>query len=65
MNEIDRLYPVREGFSLAGLRTTRGYEEIAAGRLKVVRNGHRTFIRASELQRYIDGLTADRTAAAK
>ena len=43
---------------LAGLRTTRGYQEIAAGRLKIVRNGRRTFVRASELQRYIDALTA-------
>lgn len=56
---IDRLYPLREAFTLAGLRTTRGYQEIAAGRLHVVRNGPRTFVRASELQRYADGLTAD------
>ena len=57
MNAIDRLYPLREAFTLAGLRTTRGYQEIAAGRLNVVRNGRRTLVRASELQRYIDALT--------
>jgi hypothetical protein len=54
---IDRLYPLREAFLLAGLRQTRGYQEIAAGRLAVVRNGRRTFVRASELQRYIDSLS--------
>jgi hypothetical protein len=54
----DRLYPIREGFILAGLRTTRGYAEIAAGRLKVIRNGRRTFVRASEIERYISALEA-------
>lgn len=52
----DRLLPIREGFSLIGLRPTRGYSEIAAGRLKVIRNGRRTFVKASEIQRYIDAL---------
>jgi hypothetical protein len=64
LNDIDRLFPVREAFTLAGLRLTRGYQEIAAGRLKVVRNGRRTFVRASELQRYIDSLSAGKDAAA-
>lgn len=59
MADIDRLYPIREAFTLAGLRLTRGYQEIAAGRLKIVRNGRRSFIRASEIQRYIDALSAD------
>jgi hypothetical protein len=58
LNTIDRLYPIREAFALAGLRNTRGYEEVAAGRLKVVRNGRRSFVRASEIQRYIDALSA-------
>lgn len=61
---IDRLYPLREAFTLAGLRTTRGYQEIGAGRLKVVHNGRRTFVRASEIQRYIDSLTVDGKGAA-
>jgi hypothetical protein len=61
----DRLYPIREGFILAGLRLTRGYAEIAAGRLKVVRNGRRTYIRASEIENYISALeTADAKRAA-
>ena len=56
MTTIDRLYPIREAFTLAGLRLTKGYAEIAAGHLAVIRNGRRTFIRASEIQRYIDAL---------
>ncbi len=52
----ERLYPIREGFTLAGLRPTRGYAEIAAGRLRVVKNGRRTFVRLSEISRYIDAL---------
>jgi hypothetical protein len=62
MITIDRLLPVREAFALAGLRITKGYAEIAAGRLAVVRNGRRTFVRASEVQRYIDALTPERVA---
>jgi hypothetical protein len=57
MNSIDRLFPIREAFALAGLRLTRGYQEVAAGRLKIIRNGKRSFIRASEVQRYIDALS--------
>ena len=56
MTDINRLIPVQEAFNLAGMKTTRGYEEIAAGRLKVIRNGRRTFVLASELQRYINAL---------
>jgi hypothetical protein len=58
MLQPDRLYPIREAFPLAGLRPTRGYAEIAAGRLKVIRNGRRTYIRASEIERYISALEA-------
>jgi hypothetical protein len=57
MNAIDRLYPIRDAFTLAGLRLTRGYQEVSAGRLAIVRNGRRSFVRASEIQRYIDALS--------
>jgi hypothetical protein len=53
---IDRIFPLREALVLIGLRTTKAYQEIAAGRLRVVRNGRRTFVRASEIARYIDAL---------
>ena len=56
MMKIDRLHPFLEGIELMGLKTTRAYEEVKAGRLAVVKNGRRTFIRAREIQRYIDHL---------
>lgn len=59
MLTIDRLYPLREAFALAGLRPTKGYAEIAANRFKVVKNGRRTFVRASEIERYIAALEAE------
>ena len=58
MSNIDRLYPIREAFNLAGLRLTRGYQEVAAGRLTIVRNGRRSYVRASEIERYISALEA-------
>jgi hypothetical protein len=61
---IDRLYPIREAFTLAGLHSTKGYAEIAAGRLKVIRNGRRTFVRASEIERYIAALETSETKQA-
>jgi hypothetical protein len=54
--QIDRLIPLREAITMAGMRVTKAYQEIAAGRLSVVRNGRRTFVRTTELQRYIDAL---------
>jgi hypothetical protein len=54
----ERLHPIRDGFRLVGLGSTKGYAEIAAGRLKVIRNGRRTFVRASEIERYIAALEA-------
>lgn len=58
MNTIDTLIPLREAARMAGMRTTKCYAEIAAGRLQVIRNGRRTFVKASELQRYINALEA-------
>lgn len=55
---VDRLIPVRDAFAMAGLRLTKGYAEVSAKRLAVIRNGRRTFIRASEVQRYIAALEA-------
>lgn len=61
---LDRLIPFAEAIGMAGMRSTKAYDEVKAGRLAIVKNGRRTFIRASELQRYIDALsTAHATAA--
>lgn len=54
--DIDSLVPISEGFTMVGLRQTKGFEEVKKGRLKVVRNGRRTFLRQSEIERYIKAL---------
>jgi hypothetical protein len=56
MLPIDRLVPVLEAFAAAGFRSTAGYAAIADGRLVATRNGRRTFIRSSDLQKFIDSL---------
>lgn len=62
---IDRLIPAYEAMNLIGVKSTRFYAEVAAGRLAVVRNGRRTYCRASEIARYIDRLDAGGGKAAK
>lgn len=65
MQPSERLIPIREAFLMMGLKLTRGYAEIAAGRIQAVRNGRRTFVRSSEIERYIDSLpTIGRSASA-
>lgn len=59
MQPVDSLVPFLEAIRLIGLKTTKAYQEVKAGRLAVLRNGRRTFVRASELARYIDVLEAD------
>lgn len=55
---IDPLIAFVDAIAMAGMKTTKGYSEVAAGRLAIVKNGRRTFVRASELARYIDALSA-------
>lgn len=63
MSEIDRLIPLREAIQLAGMRTTKAYQQIAKGRLAIVRNGRRTFVKASEVRRYIEDLPSSQDQA--
>lgn len=58
LNElIDPLLPlVPDVCNAIGAKKSKAYEEIAAGRLSVVKNGKRVFVRASEARRYIDAL---------
>lgn len=56
MSNIDKLVPFQEAIVLAGMRRSRAYSEVAAGRLAIVKNGRRSFIRASEIERYISQL---------
>lgn len=52
----ERLIPCRAAFDMLGLKTTKGYAEAKAGKLKLTRNGRRTFVKASEVNRYIAAL---------
>lgn len=58
MNSIDKLIPFAEAIEMAGMKSTKAYDEVAAGRLAIVKNGRRSFIRESELRRFIDALEA-------
>jgi hypothetical protein len=56
---IDGLVPFRDALPIIGRRATAAYGDIKAGRLKVIKNGRRTFVRASEIERYIAALEAE------
>ncbi|MCA3647469.1 MAG: hypothetical protein IOC54_01660 [Methylobacterium sp.] len=56
MNSIDRLIPFSQAIAMAGMKSTKGYDEVRAGRLAIVKNGNRTFVRESEIRRYIEEL---------
>lgn len=57
MNSIDRLIPFSQAIAMAGMKSTKGYSEVSAGRLAIVKNGNRTFVRESEIRRYIEELS--------
>ncbi|MCA3642353.1 MAG: hypothetical protein IOC63_10915 [Methylobacterium sp.] len=65
MNSIDLLIPFLRAIEMAGMKSTRAYEEVKAGRLSIVKNGRRTFIRESEIRRYIDQLEKEGSVGAK
>lgn len=52
------LYRIEEASVITGFGRTKLYEEIAAGRLGVVRNGKAVRIPAEELRSYVDRLKA-------
>lgn len=53
---VDRLIPAQTAFDMLGIRTTKAYAEVKAGKLKLTRNGRRSFVKASEINRYIAAL---------
>lgn len=55
---VDRLIPAQAAFDMLGIRTTKAYAEVKAGKLKLTRNGRRSFVKASEVNRYIAALDA-------
>lgn len=50
------LHPIRSVERKLGIGHTTVYEEIKAGRLRVVKIGRRTFVKHAELERYVDAL---------
>ncbi len=49
-------YSIREFCSIVGVGRSRAYREIAAGRLKVLKCGKRTLVRATEVEAWLDRL---------
>lgn len=41
---------------LLGIQRSKFYSEVSEGRLKIVKNGSRTFVHRDEIQRYADNL---------
>jgi hypothetical protein len=64
MAGLDRLVPVNEALGFLGLGMTRFYDEVAAGRLEMIKSGRRSFVKASEITRYVDALPRARSAKA-
>lgn len=54
MSSIDRLIPIRAAFALIGVRPTKGYDLVAKCQLAAVRLGARSYVRESELNRFLD-----------
>jgi hypothetical protein len=53
-------YPVREAFGILGLSNATGYRRAKEGLLRIVKDGARSFIMASELERYLSACEAER-----
>jgi hypothetical protein len=51
-----KVYPVQEAFERIGVKNSRGYELIAAGRLDARKNGSRTVVTADSVAAYIKSL---------
>lgn len=55
----DRLIPAQEARNLIGVKTTKFYSIVKAGQIKLIRNGRRSFVRASAVTAYIDALESE------
>jgi excisionase family DNA binding protein len=54
-------YPAKEAWHLLGIKRSKFYEEVNAGRIRVKRIGRRLVIPANSLKTYLDNLP-DRAA---
>lgn len=55
-DDIDRLLTFAEATKILGIRPTFAYSLVLSGRLRVVKLGRRTFVRISEVRRFVDDL---------
>ncbi len=55
-------YRVREAAEALAISRSRFYELVADGKIRVLKEGSRTLVRRSELERYLDALEADGAA---
>lgn len=53
------LYPVEEALQLLDLGRSKFYEEVAAGRLRVVKIGRKTRVAEHDLDAYVELLRAE------
>ena len=54
---IERMaYRVREAADILAISRSRFYELVAAGRIRILKDGARTLVRRRELERYLDDL---------
>lgn len=54
---LDRMaYRVREAAEVLAISRSRFYELVAEGRIRTLKEGARTLVRRSELERYLDAL---------
>jgi hypothetical protein len=46
-------YPIDDGFALLGIPRASGYVKVRTGKLRVQKDGRRTYITAAEIDRYV------------
>lgn len=49
-------YRVREAAEVLAISRSRFYELVAAGKIRILKEGSRTLVRQAELERYLDDL---------
>jgi len=55
--QVERMaYRVREAADILAISRSRFYELVAAGRIRILKDGARTLVRRRELERYLDDL---------
>lgn len=56
-HQVERMaYRISEAAEVLALSRSRFYELVAAGRIRTLKEGARTLVRRSELERYLDDL---------